>query len=656
MSQQKFNADDPRLSAYLMDELEPVEREEIEGLLREDPEAREFVEELKRTAGILEEEFRVEGAPGLSVAQRTAVEKKIVGGRRRWIVQGAAAAVLLLAVGATLMVKYGAEENAPYAYRFFGSVDRPVADNAAPRKSPPLNVYANTISNNLEQLSELGYDGIVAEVEAELVSETEDYAHVEENPWKFTGQELLSTFSIDVDTASYSNMRRILREGRLPPADAVRIEEFINYFRYDDPAPEGGEPFRVTTEVASAPWKPQHRLLRIGIQAREIEWSQRTPTNLVFLLDVSGSMNSPDKLPLLQRSLRLLVEQLDERDRVAIVVYAGASGQVLPSTSCQYSAEILAAVDRLSAGGSTNGGAGIELAYKLAEENFLTGGLNRVILATDGDFNVGLTDQDALVELIEAKRESGVFLSVLGFGTGNLKDSTMELLADKGNGNFAYIDSLAEARKVLVSEMGGTLIPVAKDVKIQVAFNPAKVKAWRLIGYENRVLDHQDFADDTKDAGEIGAGHSVTALYEIVPPLAPFEEQKLQHALREKPTGSSPAPNFDDELALLKLRFKQPDSDTSSLITSPVEDQGHLWHHASNNLRFAAAVAAYATLLKESSSLPEDFNLQRVYELAYEARGQDPGGYREEFLRLIKLAQKIVAGESLEGLKELGYK
>ena len=649
MSSQNFNPDDPRLTAYLMDELDGQGLAEIEQLLRESEEAREFVEGLKQTAGQLEAEFLAEGEPALEASQRIAVERRITRfWARPWFRASAAAAVLFAATGWFIvysggfrLIKEAREAQGPFAYSLFGGPEAIAYDPS------PETVSQET----LKRLVALGYQGpegpqVRYRADGEATSpsfNTEQYAYVAENPWKLAAQERLSTFSVDVDTASYSNMRRFLKEGRLPPPSSVRIEEFINYFRYDDPPPTGEEPFRVTTEVASAPWAPRHRLLRIGIQAKQIDWSERKPSNLVFLLDVSGSMNSPDKLPLLQRSLRLLVEQLDERDRVAICVYAGASGLVLPSTSCRHSAEILAALDRLSAGGSTNGGAGIQLAYAIAEENFIKGGLNRVILATDGDFNVGITDDGSLVDLIEEKRKSGVFLSVLGFGRGNLKDAKMELLADKGNGNFAYIDSLAEAKKVLVTEMGGTLIPVAKDVKIQVEFNPARVQGWRLIGYENRQLAHQDFKDDTKDAGEIGAGHSVTALYELVPPGVPFEAPAIDPSRYQK-EGEPIEQAFADELLFLKLRYKQPDGAVSREISTPVQDRDRLWHETSSSFRFAAAVAAYAMLLKESPHLG-DFDFRRIYELAYEARGDDPGGYRAGFLRLVEAARRIANGE-----------
>src|SRR5947209_10778167 len=353
--------------------------------------------------------------------------------------------------------------------------------------------------------------------EQEESARGESYAKIDENPFLEAARAPLSTFSIDVDTASYSNTRRFLSEGRLPPKDAVRIEELINYFNYDYPQPSGSAPFSVTAEVADCPWNARHKLVHIGLQGRRVSTEDMPPANLVFLIDVSGSMNEPRKLPLVKSSLRTLAEQLSARDRVAIVVYAGTSGLVLPSTPGDRKGEIIAAIDRLEAGGSTNGGEGIQLPYRVAQDNFIRGGTNRVILSTDGDFNVGVTGDDALVRLIEEKRKSGIFLSVLGVGTGNLNDSMMEKLADRGNGNYAYIDTEEEARKALGEEAAGTLATIAKDVKIQVEFNPRLVAGYRLIGYENRLLAARDFNDDRKDAGEIGAGHTVTALYEIVP-------------------------------------------------------------------------------------------------------------------------------------------
>jgi Ca-activated chloride channel homolog len=479
------------------------------------------------------------------------------------------------------------------------------------------------------------------ELDAQESFNRESYAHVPENDFRLSKDDPLSTFSIDVDTASYSNVRRMLvQENRLPEPGAVRIEEMLNYFRYAYPAPEGTTPFSVTTEVGSAPWAPAHRLVRIGLRGRDIPVAERKQNNLVFLLDVSGSMNEPAKLPLVQRSLRLLVEQLDERDRVAIVVYAGSEGLALPSTSCMSKAAILCAIDNLRAGGSTNGGAGIKLAYKTARENLLKDGTNRVVLCTDGDFNVGTTSEDELVRLIEEERKSGVFLSVLGFGSGNLQDSKMEQLADKGNGNYAYVDTLEEARKVLVAEMGGTLIPIAKDVKLQIEFNPSYAQAWRLIGYENRVLAHQDFKDDTKDAGELGAGTTVTALYEVVPNGVPFEAPGVDPLRYQQPSVPTIV-GASGELMYVKLRYKQPSGDMSTEISVPVGDRGLSVHEASTDFKFAASVAGFGILLRKSEHVGAAFDIGDVQRLAVEGLGEDKEGYRSEFATLVAKARTL---------------
>ena len=465
---------------------------------------------------------------------------------------------------------------------------------------------------------------------------TESYDHVRDNAFFAAAENPLSTFSIDVDTASYANVRRFLNEGRLPPPDAVRIEELVNYFRFDYPQPEGDAPFSVTSAVAACPWTPEHRLVHVGLQARSIEDHALPPRNLVFLLDVSGSMQDPRKLPLVKSSMGLLVDQLRESDRVAIVVYAGAAGLVLPSTSGDRKGEIRAAIASLAAGGSTAGGAGIELAYRVASESFVEGGVNRVVLATDGDFNVGVSSPGALVRLIEEKRETGVYLSVLGFGMGNLKDSTMEKLADSGNGNYAYVDSLEEARKVLVTEAGGTLVTVAKDVKVQVEWNPAAVAAYRLIGYENRVLAHEDFNDDGKDAGDVGAGHSVTALYEVVPVGVAFQARTVDPLKYQAPRApASSAAN--GELATVKLRYKAPEGSASSLLAFAVRDDGA---DASPDLRFAAAVAEFGMLLRGSEHKGGS-SFAQVLELGRAGGGRDPGGYRAEFVRLVERAQRL---------------
>ncbi|MBK8148980.1 MAG: VWA domain-containing protein [Acidobacteria bacterium] len=466
----------------------------------------------------------------------------------------------------------------------------------------------------------------------------ERYAEITENPFLEASRAPLSTFSIDVDTAAYTNVRRFLNDGQLPPKDAVRIEELINYFEYDYPQPMGEVPFSVNTEVATAPWNADHKIVMIGLQGKKIALENTPPSNLVFLLDVSGSMASYDKLPLLKQGLRTLVNQLSSRDRVAIVVYAGASGLALSSTSAGNKGEILAALDRLEAGGSTNGGQGISLAYKVAKDNFIENGNNRVILATDGDFNVGTTSDSALVELIEEKRRSGIFLSVLGFGTGNLNDSMMERLADKGNGNYAYIDSQDEARKALGEQVAGTLYAIAKDVKIQVEFNPAKVAGYRLIGYENRLLANRDFEDDQKDAGEIGAGHSVTALYEIVPAGGKIDNPGTGELRYGKVEPSDT--KFSDELLTVKLRYKEPTGVESKLLTMGLLDRQSGFETASDNLRFASAVAAFGMVLRDSR-YKGSANLNSVWQMANAARGNDLKAYRSEFLELVRKAADL---------------
>ena len=467
---------------------------------------------------------------------------------------------------------------------------------------------------------------------------TEAFDRHPDNPFVPVALEPLSTFSIDVDSASYANVRRFLNQGVLPPIDAVRIEELINYFPYHDAPPTGEDSLAVSVELGGCAWNPAHRLARVSLTSKPLSAEGRPLSNLVFLIDVSGSMNQPNKLPLGQASLQRLVEELGENDRVAIVVYAGASGLVLSSTSCLRKAEIRSAIENLQAGGSTNGGAGIQLAYDVAVRNFIKGGANRVILATDGDFNVGIADRGQLVHLIEAKRQWGVFLSVLGFGMGNLKDGQLEELANKGNGHYAYIDSLAEAEKVLVTEMGATLVTVAKDVKLQLEFNPARVGAYRLIGYENRLLAAQDFANDAKDAGEVGAGHHVTALYELVPAgqekavaagAGPLKYQK-------PPALAGPA----DETMNVKVRYKRPEEDTSRLFERGVADAGLDFSQASNDFKFASAVAGFGMLLR-NSPYKGSLTFAGVLELCDSALADDPNGYRREFAGLVRKAEML---------------
>jgi len=649
--------DDPRLTAYVLDELPADERDALE-------------HELASDAALAQEVRALDGlATGLRAALTGDAEPQLDDSRRREILRAAGkprprsrfprrigvalAAGIVAALGATVWFCFEPLRDHRVANRpQLGPI---VMEPRSPDVLDP---------ETLEHLRGLGYTGYggnerdyysppaarvasapeglgyVGEVDRRSIPQapneatgTESYDSIHESGFRETLRAPLSTLSIDVDTASYANVRRFLTQRTLPPVDAVRIEELVNYFRYDYPEPRGAAPFSVSVDGASAPWEPEHRLVRIGLRGRSPDLGRPRVKNLVFLVDVSGSMDEPDKLPLVQRSLRLLVDELSGEDRVALVVYAGRSGLVLPATSVSQRARILDAIDALDAGGSTNGGSGIQLAYSAAREHFAREGVNRVILATDGDFNVGITDRAELLRLIEDEAQSGVFLSVLGFGTGNLKDATMEQLADHGNGNYAYVDSLAEARKVLVREMGATLETIAKDVKIQVEFNPAHVSAWRLVGYENRLLGARDFADDRKDAGEIGAGHTVTALYEIVPVGA---ELGAIDALRYQ----SPATRAADgsgELLTVALRYKEPDADRSELLNVPFTDEGRSFESAAPDLRFAAAVAAFGLCLR-ASPLRGNATLADVHRWAESALGPDVDGDRREFLRLVDIA------------------
>jgi Ca-activated chloride channel homolog len=469
---------------------------------------------------------------------------------------------------------------------------------------------------------------------------TEDYKKIDENEFLAVTENPLSTFSIDVDTASYSNIRRFINDGQLPPKDAVRIEEMINYFKYDYPQPAGDEPFSISTELADCPWETSHKLVQIGLQGKNLDISEAPASNLVFLIDTSGSMQSADKLPLLKQAFKLLTNQLREKDRVSIVAYAGSAGLILEPTSGSNKEKILSAIDRLEAGGSTAGGAGIQLAYQTAKSNFIASGNNRVILATDGDFNVGVSSEGELVRLIEEKRKDGIFLTVLGFGTGNLKDSKMEQLADKGNGHYAYIDELQEARKVFINELGGTLFTIAKDVKIQVEFNPTRVQAYRLIGYENRLLKAEDFNDDKKDAGELGAGHSVTALYEVIPAGANAKLPKVD-ALKYQDQMTRPEAYASNEIMMVKLRYKAPKQNDSKLLARAVVDEKKSIESASSNFKFAAAVAEFGLLLRESRFKAKSSH-ERCLELARQSRGEDEAGYRAEFISLIEKSRDLL--------------
>jgi len=476
--------------------------------------------------------------------------------------------------------------------------------------------------------------------------DTERYEDVDPNPVKVVAEDPVSTFSIDVDTASYGVMRSYLNDGNLPPKDAIRVEELVNYFNYDYDLPDSKtQPFKPAVQVYETPWNPDTQLVHIGIKGFDIPQTERPPLNLVLLLDVSGSMDQPNKLPLLKKSMRLLVNELSEQDTVSMVVYAGAAGTVLEPTKGSEKTKILAALDKLNAGGSTAGGEGIRQAYNLAEAHLVKDGVNRVMLATDGDFNVGIADPERLEDFVARKRETGVFLSVLGFGRGNYNDVMMQKLAQAGNGNAAYVDTLNEARKVLVDEVGGTLFPIAKDVKIQVEFNPAQVAEYRLIGYETRILDRTDFNNDEVDAGDIGSGHTVTALYEVTPVGS---DAQLSDPLRYEPKEQGSA-DVSDELAFLRIRYKLPDEDVSKLIERPIGDADRLesFETAATDMKFAAAVAGLGQLVK-GSTFTSDLSYDRVIEIAQSAKGDDPFGYRSEFIQLVRLAKSAAALPELE--------
>lgn len=468
----------------------------------------------------------------------------------------------------------------------------------------------------------------------------EEYASLIENPFELTKSQPVSTFSIDVDNASYSNIRRMINEGQTVDKNAVRIEEMVNYFKYDYPQPQNNQPFSIITEYSDSPWNPQHKLLKIGLQGKNVSMNNLPPSNIVFLVDTSGSMAEENKLPLLKESLKVLLNQLRPQDKVGVVAYAGSAGVVLSSTSASEKARILEAFEKLEAGGSMSGGEGIELAYKLAKENFIKGGNNRVVLATDGDFNVGTSSVANLETLIEEKRKTGIFLTCLGYGMGNYKDDKMETLADKGNGNYAYIDNLQEANKFLGKEFAGSIYTIAKDVKVQIEFNPKYVKSYRLIGYENRKLRNEDFENDRIDAGELGSGHTVTALYEIIPDNVNSEflpkEQKLKYSKTAEPNKTASG----EELATIKFRYKKPDGDKSTEISQIVKNSGSGISSASSDFKFATSLAWFGLVLRDSKLITNK-NLNAIESLAKQGKSRDDDSYRSEFMRLVQSYKNI---------------
>lgn len=658
-----FNIDDPRLTAYALGELDEAEKSEVERLLADHAEARKTIEEIQATANWLTERLHEEQtAEAANIQTSIPIGEPVKATDRAvwwmsWPFLSSIAALFLLSFAGLYALQHDpvvsefVVRHPPLSAPATPAFDSPPptlpsgkymgpyetyqspARRGAWRQSRPSAVAANRQAAARMLRAEGAMPAAAAplaralqEPEADVeIGDKQKAEIIEENPFIPVSQEAVSTFSIDVDTASYSIVRRYLESNQLPPRELVRVEEMLNYFPYHDepPAADDPSPFAVHVEIARSPWNAGNRLARIGIAGKPINQDERKPSNLVFLIDVSGSMDRPDRLPLVQWGLARLVEQLGENDRVAIVVYAGAAGLVLPSTSCLDKAEILSKIEGLRAGGSTNGGAGIQLAYDLATANFIHNGINRVILATDGDFNVGTTDRDELVELVgsRARGPKPVFLTVLGFGMGNLNDKTLETLANKGDGHYAYIDGPDEALKVLVHEMGATLETIAKDVKIQVEFEPDRVKAYRLIGYENRVMPNQDFSDDRKDAGEIGAGHHVTALYEIVPADGPQDVDSF----------------------VVNIRYKEPDKDVSSLIRRPATDRGLDYSEASDDFKLASAVAGFGMLLGDSPS-KGNLTYPSVIELATPTLANDPSGYRAEFVGLVRKAMGIAGG------------
>ncbi len=518
---------------------------------------------------------------------------------------------------------------------------------ASMRSPSPLYGTVSGVQVNREE----AYYGYTTD-ETKVDFNREGYDKIIENRFLKVIDNPLSTFSIDVDAASYSNIRRFLNQGQLPPTGAVRIEEMVNYFKYEYPQPKKNDPFSINTEISEAPWNKEHKLVLIGLQGKKIPTENLPASNLVFLIDVSGSMQDANKLPLVKASMKMLVEQLREQDKISIVVYAGAAGIVLKPTSGADKIKIKDAIDKLEAGGSTAGGAGIKLAYKTAKENFVSNGNNRVILCTDGDFNVGESSDDAMERLIENERKSGVFLTVLGYGMGNYQDAKMQKLADKGNGNHAYIDGISEAKKVLVNEFGGTLFTIAKDVKLQIEFNPSKVQGYRLIGYENRMLAKEDFNDDKKDAGELGSGHTVTAIYEVIPVgVKSSFLQKVDDLKYQQNVKSLSKTLHSDELLTVKFRYKAPDGDVSKLIEHPVMDNKIPLAKTTDNFRFAAAVAQFGLLLRDSE-FKSDASYEDVVVLARKARGVDEEGYRSEFIRLVESAQLLAKAKPAPRNKE----
>jgi Ca-activated chloride channel homolog len=620
------------LTAYALGELSGDEAAEMKKLVEESEELQKIVMEIRQAGALLQNEMEKEKTVHLTSLERSRVEMEWLKERRkvakrekisRWTLGSLAAGAVAAVAVLIIFPRFNLPDNN----------SRPESDSQAiPHAAPGSEAGSavTAVKGSGFQGETIGSGSAVAYLSNKKREgegqehHTETYDHIADNEFRNPVDSPLSTFSADVDTASYANVRRFLNRGEAPPKDSVRIEELINYFNYDDPLPKGEHPFAVRIEQAKTPWNPKSRLVRISLKTPPIDFSKSRPSLLIFLVDVSGSMDEPNRLPLVKQSLKLLVDNLRDNDRIALVAYAGASGLVLEPTAGHDKAKILAAIENLHAGGSTNGGEGLDLAYKVATDSFIMGGNNRILLMSDGDFNVGTTSQGDLIRKVQEKAKSGVFLSVFGYGMGNLKDSTLEKLSSNGNGNYAYIDDIAEARKVLVEQMGATLLTVAKDVKVQVEFNPSMVESYRLIGYENRILKDEDFNDDKKDAGEIGAGHSMTALYEIVA------------------TGSNGAASKVDPLMTVKLRYKKPEGDVSRAIELTVKNEQKEFSQASGDFQFAAAVASFGMIMRDSKfkgTSELDF-VKETVKSQLNVRGK-PDPYRVEFLGLVEKAQAL---------------
>lgn len=683
-----MNSNEQKLTAYALGELNPEESRQIEQQLKDNPEMQKELEDIRAMAQQLETELSDALAIELNEDQRRQIMNQPTSNkvhRLHPFLKLAIAAGLILIFGQLtfLRVLRNREIELASSERNHGCGKLPAGVRVIPMhpktdtvsKQEEYTTHVDLKTQSWEMSSVPGnvpteltglsgeyfsYDSSSGYFDQTLVtnsakinivqdkiperSNTESYESAGQNPFRNVSEHALSTFSIDVDTASYANMRRFLKSGQMPPKDAVRIEEMINYFNYNYAPPKDNVPFAVHIESATCPWNEGHQLVKIGLKGKELDDDNRKSCNLVFLMDVSGSMSSANKLPLVKKALKLLVKQLDDKDRVAIVVYAGASGLVLPATSCGDDHAIASALDRLNAGGSTNGGAGIELAYAEAMKNYVQEGVNRVILCTDGDFNVGLTGKDSLIELVQKKAQDGVFLTVLGFGMGNYKDDMLEQIADKGNGNYAYIDSFSEARKNLAEQAAGTLFTIAKDVKLQIEFNPALIDSYRLIGYENRVMAKEDFNDDKKDAGELGAGHTVTAFYELVPvgapPIKPAVDPLKYQPNKEKPVSVKTADlDFDAEWLSVKLRYKLPDANKSTKIEIPYSSKFNSFERAGEDFRFATSVAAGGMLMRNDDHVELPYST--VIDWAAAATGKDTHGYRREYLDLLRNAAAL---------------